>query len=86
MALRGLERDGLVAARSVGRTRLYQLNPRYFARDELQRYLLRLAEGDAGLRRQVADFGGGLVAPANPCEPEQRRLETSSCPLPRRSS
>jgi DNA-binding transcriptional ArsR family regulator len=54
MALRGLERDGLVAARSAGRTRLYQLNPRYFARDELQRYLLRLAEGDAELRRQVA--------------------------------
>ena len=54
MALRGLERDGLVAARSVGRTRLYRLSPRYFARDELQRYLLRLTEGDADLRRRVA--------------------------------
>lgn len=54
MALRGLERDGLVAARSVGRTRLYRLSPRYFARDELQRYLLRLTQGDAELRRRVA--------------------------------
>ena len=54
LALRGLEDDGLVAARSAGRTRLYRLNPRYFARDELQRYLLRLTEGDPDLRRRVA--------------------------------
>jgi DNA-binding transcriptional ArsR family regulator len=53
MALRGLERDGLVAARLAGRTRLYRLNPRYFARDELQRYLLRLADADAALRARV---------------------------------
>ena len=32
MAVRGLERDGLVAARAAGRTRLVRLNPRYFAR------------------------------------------------------
>jgi sugar-specific transcriptional regulator TrmB len=44
-ALRGLDRDGLVAGRLVGRTRLYDLNPRYFARDELRRYLARLSEG-----------------------------------------
>ena len=54
MALRGLERDGLVAARAAGRTRLFRLNPRYFARDELQRYLLRLTEPEAVLRNRVA--------------------------------
>jgi len=52
-ALRGLERDGLVAARAAGRTRLYRLNPRYFALDELQQYLLRLAEPENELRKQV---------------------------------
>ncbi len=58
-ALRGLELDGLVAARSSGRTRLYRLNPRYFARRELESYLKRLAEAEtelvesaAGLRRR----------------------------------
>ena len=54
MALRGLEKDGLIAARNVGRTRLYRLSPRYFAREELQRYLLRLAQGDPDLGRRVA--------------------------------
>ena len=54
MALRGLERDGLVAGRLAGRTRLVRLNPRYFARDELQRYLLRLAGADQRLLDRVA--------------------------------
>jgi DNA-binding transcriptional ArsR family regulator len=54
MALRGLERDGLVAARAVGRTRVYGLNPRYFARDELGRYLLRLSEPDTDMQDRVA--------------------------------
>jgi sugar-specific transcriptional regulator TrmB len=53
-AVRGLERDGLIAGRPAGRTRLFRLNPRYFARDELQRYLLRLAGADADLQRRVA--------------------------------
>ena len=56
MALRGLERDGLVAGRIAGRTRLVRLNPRYFARDELQRYLLKLAGADAELQTRVADL------------------------------
>jgi len=54
MALRGLERDGLVAGRSAGRTRLFRLDPRYFAREELQRYLLRLTEPEGELRTAVA--------------------------------
>ena len=53
-AIRGLERDGLVAARSVGRTRLIRINPRYFAREELLRYLLRLADADDDLQGRVA--------------------------------
>ena len=53
MALRGLERDGLVAARAAGRTRLFRLNPQYFARDELQRYLLRLADAEGTLQDRV---------------------------------
>lgn len=56
MALRGLERDGLVAGRLAGRTRLFRLNPRYFAREELQRYLLRLTEPEASLRSRAAQL------------------------------
>lgn len=56
MALRALERDGLVAARAAGRTRLFRLNPRYFARNELKQYLLRLAEADADMQSRVAQL------------------------------
>ena len=48
-ALRGLEVDGLVVARSAGRTRLYTLNPQYFAREELQGFLKRLAAAETEL-------------------------------------
>jgi|SRR6266850_1849187 len=48
-ALRGLEVDGLVAARSAGRTRLYILNPQYFAREELERFLKRLSAAETDL-------------------------------------
>src|SRR5262245_3972652 len=56
MAVRGLERDGLVAGRVAGRTRLIRLNPRYFAREELQQYLLKLANADAGLQDRIAQL------------------------------
>jgi hypothetical protein len=52
-ALRGLELDGLVAGRTVGRSRLYRVNPRYFAYRELDQYLLRLTEPDKDLIRRV---------------------------------
>jgi DNA-binding transcriptional ArsR family regulator len=52
-ALLGLERDGIVAARSAGRTRLYRVNPRYFAYAELTQYLLRLTEPENDLRQRV---------------------------------
>ena len=53
-ALRGLERDGLVAARPAGRTRLYRVSPRYFAHRELLAYLLRLGESDPDLQASLA--------------------------------
>lgn len=55
-ALSGLERDGLVAGRLVGRTRSYSLNPRYFGLKELEPFLLRLAEADVDLRLCTAQL------------------------------
>jgi DNA-binding transcriptional ArsR family regulator len=52
-ALQGLEKDALVSSRPMGRIRLYRLNPRYFARGELERYLLKLTEPEERLRREV---------------------------------
>ena len=52
-ALCGLERDALVAGRLVGRTRVFVLNPAYFAKRELHVYLARLADADTELRTQV---------------------------------
>lgn len=52
-AILGLEKDGLIATRPMGRTRVVRLDPRYFARDELQRYLMRLSEPEDRLRRRV---------------------------------
>jgi DNA-binding transcriptional ArsR family regulator len=53
-ALASLERDGLVASRMLGRTRLYSLNARYLASRELREYLERLAGREFELRRTVA--------------------------------
>jgi DNA-binding transcriptional ArsR family regulator len=52
-ALRSLEADGLVSARTLGRVRLFRLNPRYYALDELERYLLRLANAQPNLRARL---------------------------------
>jgi DNA-binding transcriptional ArsR family regulator len=54
--LASLERDGLIAGRLVGRTRLFEINPRYFAVKELRDLLDRLAAADAGLKRRVSDL------------------------------
>lgn len=53
-ALRRLEADGLVAARSSGRTRLYRLNPRYFAFRQLAAYLERLAVAETELGTRIS--------------------------------
>lgn len=55
-ALKSLERDGLIAARTLGRTRLFRLDPRYFAGRELKGYLLRLAESEDELRARVGQL------------------------------
>src|SRR5882672_5964753 len=55
-ALRGLEGDGLVAGRSAGRTRLYRLNPGYFARQELEGYLKRLSGAETELVERTASL------------------------------
>jgi DNA-binding transcriptional ArsR family regulator len=55
-ALAGLERDALVVGRPVGRSRVYTLNPRYFAKQELETYLLRLSEADADLRERTGQL------------------------------
>ncbi len=54
-ALKSLELDGLVAGRNVGRTRVFQLNPRFFAYDDLRRFLWRLTEPEEELRDRIAD-------------------------------
>ena len=53
-ALRRQEVDALVAARAAGRMRLYRLNPRYFAREELGEYLKRLAKAEDNLLERTA--------------------------------
>ncbi len=52
-ALRGLERDALVAGRLTGRTRVFTLSPAYFAKRELAAYLARLADADSELVMRV---------------------------------
>ena len=55
-ALKGLEVDGIVSGRSAGRTRLFTLNPRYFAYQDLRRYLIRLAEPELDLKKRIEDL------------------------------
>lgn len=55
-ALRSLEADAIVVGRAAGRTRLFRLNPSYFARQELERYLSRLAEPEGELGRRIASL------------------------------
>ena len=49
----GLELDGLVVGRAVGRTRPFTLNPSYIAKRELAAYLATLADADPDLQRAV---------------------------------
>jgi len=61
-ALQSLERDGIVAGRLVGRTRVFQLDPRYFARDPLKLFLRRLAEPELQLHGQI-EVGRRVAGP-----------------------
>jgi hypothetical protein len=49
-----LEREGVLASRRVGVQRMVRLNPRYFALNELQPLLLRLARGMPDVARAVS--------------------------------
>lgn len=53
-ALRSLERDGLVVGRVVGRTRVFQLNPRYFAASAVRALIDKLAPVDTDLIEQIS--------------------------------
>jgi predicted transcriptional regulator len=50
----GLEAEGVVAGRLLGRTRRITLNPRYFAAKELALLLDKLARGDKRLQKIAA--------------------------------
>jgi DNA-binding transcriptional ArsR family regulator len=52
--LESLERDGLVAGRLAGRTRLFQLNPGYFAVKEIRALLAKLTQADRELESRAA--------------------------------
>jgi hypothetical protein len=49
-----LDRDGVVACRLVGRSRLVSLDPRYYGFRELRALLLRLSEGEPALQHAAA--------------------------------
>jgi hypothetical protein len=53
-AVRSLETDGLIVGRAAGRTRLFELNPRFFAASELRALLGKLAASDRGLQDAIA--------------------------------
>ena len=50
-----LDREGILATRRIGTERRVSLNLRYFAAAELKSLLLRLAEGDARVRKIATD-------------------------------
>lgn len=52
-AIRSLESDQLVVGRSIGRTRVFQLNPGYFARREVRALLVKLLETEKGLKQRA---------------------------------
>ena len=54
--LASLERDGLIAGRLMGRTRLFQVNPRYFAATQLRELIARLMVADRELKARAAEL------------------------------
>jgi len=82
-ALAGLERDGLVAGRLVGKTRQVRIDPGYFAREELETYLARLSEAEPDLRAAVSRLrrrprATGKPARGSPRAPRSRRSPSRS--------
>ena len=79
-AVRSLERDGLVAGRPAGRTRLLELAPGYFALPELRGFLKRLARAEG-----APDTRGEAVRrqPRRKGEPPKGRPAGAVSPRPR---
>jgi len=65
-AVASLERAGAVVSKRVGGTRIVELNPRFWARDDLYKLLLRMSESPAyekywaKLRRRPRGIGKPL--------------------------
>jgi len=55
-ALSSLERDGMIAGRLFGRTRLFEINPTYFAAAQLRSLIARLTAADSDLKARVAEL------------------------------
>jgi hypothetical protein len=49
-----LDKEGVLATRLLGRSRVVSLDPRFFASRELKALLLRLAEAEPGLQKAAA--------------------------------
>lgn len=81
-ALRGLERDRLIAGRMAGRTRLYRFDPRYFAHRDLVRYVTRLAEAEPVLRDRVASLRRRPRRSGKPLLAELKRARTRRAATP----
>jgi len=52
--LAAFEREGVIVGRKQGRTRVFSLNPRYFAAKELDALLWKLGQVDTGLQKQLS--------------------------------
>jgi DNA-binding transcriptional ArsR family regulator len=65
-ALVTLERDGLIASRLMGRTRIVKLNHRFFASPELKRFLARLAEPETKLHQRIESLRRRPRRPGKP--------------------
>src|SRR5262249_677970 len=52
--IRSLERDNLIAGRLFGKTRIIQLNQRYFAGGEVRGLLNKLTQSDPDIRNRAA--------------------------------
>ena len=54
--LASLERDGLIAGQLVGRIRLFQVDPRYFAAAQLRKLIARLISADRDLKARATEL------------------------------
>lgn len=55
-AILSLEKDGLIAGRAVGKTRVFCINPQYFAQGALREYLRRLAAPESELTAKLSQL------------------------------